>query len=112
MRINASQCMLVASIVFGLAIATIQKMAFVIFGTAMGGTTGPLPEATWLAVTIQARGRFILIMATVCLILIHKLVRTEGRGNVLCVADVAAWLLLSLFGHCALALGLQRRLVN
>ena|SRR2546426_87853 len=112
MKIKASQCTFVASIAFGLLIATIQKMVFDIFCTAMAGGTGPLPEVTELALRIQAIGWLILIMGTLCLVLIHKFVRTEEWRTILYLTYVAGWLMISLFSHYAFAIGLESRLVR
>src|SRR6266536_99960 len=101
--------MFVASIAFGLLIATIQRKVFDIFCMAMAGATGPLPRVTELAMRIDAGNWWILTMGTLYLVLIHKLVRTQEWRTILYIAYLAGWLMLSLFSHYAFAAGLQSR---
>ena len=111
MRINTGHFLLIASIAFGLFVATIQKMAFEMFCTAMSGTTGPLPEATGLALRIQAKSWRILIMGTFSLVLLHKFVPEQSR-TILYVTYVGTWLIMSLFSHYGFAIGLESRLLR
>ncbi|SRR6266568_953066 len=112
MKINAAQCMFVASVVFGFLIATIQKMVFDIFCTVMAGMTGPLPAATQLALRMQPRGWLFLIPVTLALVLIHRFVRTEEWRTILYVTYVGTWLIISLFSHYAFAIGLEGRMLR
>lgn len=104
--------MFVASVAFGLLNAAIQKKVFDIFGTAMGGQTGPLPGTTELALRIDAARWWILIIGTLCLVLIYGFVRAEAWRTILCITCIAAWLMMSLFSHYALGFGLESRLVR